>query len=234
MTATLLPDGRVLVVGGDASSTATTAELYDPATNSWSLTAGFTPRIIGFSAVLLQDGQVLVASGAISAPPFYTPQAELYDPTCGTWTRTGNVLTARSDYSATLLSNGKVLVAGGNGRDNTLSPCELYDPVTGTWTQTGSLQKHRQSHRATLLPDGRVLVAGGGVNALRMGFVHVAEIYDVARGVWHGAGKPLLATSDQAQNLLPDGSVLVAGGVSEGPGSPTSREAQIAVPMTGE
>ena len=170
----------------------------------------------------------------MSAAPFYTAQTELYDPVSGTWARTGDLATARAFYSATLLTNGKVLVAGGDAYDSTLRSCELYDPATGEWSETGALHKHRQSHRATLLPDGRVVVAGGLVNSFRIGFVHLAEVYDVARGVWQGGGKPLVETAGQAQNLLPDGTVLMSGGESDLTGDRISREAQIGTPMAGE
>ncbi len=126
-----------------------------------------------------------------------------------------------------------MLVAGGEGQSSTLRSCELYDPATGEWTETGALHKYREDHRATLLPDGRVLVAGGLVDLLRTGFSHVAEIYNVARGVWEWGDRPLFVTREHAQNLLPDGSVLVSGGASDHR-TYITREAQLGRPAAAE
>jgi len=81
-TATLLPDGRVLVAGGSPDSvlagggpllTLASAELYDPIRRSWTAAASMDESRFGFAAVLLEDGTVLVAGG-------WPASAELYDP----------------------------------------------------------------------------------------------------------------------------------------------------------
>ncbi len=239
LTLTLLPDGRVLAVGGetpicctDAPLTETTADIYDPATNSWSAAGSFTPNVTSFETVLLQNGKVLVVSGATPISPFFTTQAELYDPASGTWTRTGDLLTGRSFFSATLLPGGKVLAAGGEGATGTLRSCELYDAATGKWTETASLHRYREHHHATLLADGRVLVACGVVGTVLPTYTQVAEVYDATRGAWQSGGKPLFDSKDFRQNLLPDGSVLVYGGLSDcGPFCVTGH-AQLGVPGT--
>jgi N-acetylneuraminic acid mutarotase len=164
-TATLLSNGKVLVVGGRGSDSSITAdpELYDPGTGQWSVAGRLNkPRGGGHTATLLPDGRVLVVAGDTSnAPPDFGRggTAELYDPSSGTWTLTGSVNIARSGHSATLLQSGKILVAGGYFSD-TLAGAELYDPASGTWSATGSLNVARYWHSATLLQDGRVLVAG--------------------------------------------------------------------------
>ncbi len=108
-TATLLGNGKVLVVGG------TSAELYDPIAGTWSITGA--PNISGDTATLLHNGKVLLVDGN---------GAELYDPVTGTWSSTGSLLTGgRYRYTATLLPNGKVLVAAGY----TVNSAELYDPA---------------------------------------------------------------------------------------------------------
>ncbi len=122
-TATLLPNGMVLVAGGlDSNLNALdSAELYDPASGTWTLTGSLNTARVAHTATLLPNGMVLVAGGfdtSLNA----LDSAELYDPASGTWTVTGSLNTARYYHTATLLSNGMVLVAG--GLDNRLFFCE--------------------------------------------------------------------------------------------------------------
>jgi hypothetical protein len=161
-TATLLPTGQVLVVGG---SNLTSAELYEPATGQWGATGSMATSRESHTATLLPNGEVLVAGGIhwINFTPIRTATAELYDPSTGQWTTTGSMTTARSLHGATLLPSGLVLVAGGQNSGD-LASAELYDPSTGSWTATGSMNSRRSGAQATLLQDGRVLMAGGSGN----------------------------------------------------------------------
>jgi N-acetylneuraminic acid mutarotase len=210
-TATLLPNGKVLVAGGsddfNVGPTTSAAELYDPATGTWSPTGNLITARQNHSATLLKNGKVLVAGAGSTA--------ELYDPSSGTWSATGSLPVALSyGQTVTLLSDGKVLVTGGvdsTGTPETLSSAELYDPVPGTWSTTGSLSIARTSHTATLLPDGRVLVAGGDTPGL--GADASAEIYDPAAGTWSPTGSLVTGRASHSSTILPDGVVLVAGGV---------------------
>jgi WD40 repeat protein len=132
-TATLLPDGRVLVAGGD-NANGTSAELYDPGSGLWTATGDMiTPRW-GYTATLLPDGKVLVTGGANGSGSLAS--AELYDPGSGSWTATGSMTTPRAGHTATLLPDGRVLVAGGNSGTGTSA--ELYDPGTGPGRPPGA------------------------------------------------------------------------------------------------
>jgi len=205
-TATLLPNGKVLVAGGRTSlftldGPLASAELYDPATGSWSATGSLATARSGHTATLLPNGKVLVVGS-------YITSAELYDPATGRWRATGSLATARDGHTATLLANGNVLVAGGgdgSGFDY-ITSAELYDPATGRWSATGSLSTARAGHTATLLPNGKVLVVGG-----RESFT-AAELYDPATGSWSTTGFPATARASETATLLPNGNVLIAGG----------------------
>jgi hypothetical protein len=212
-TATLLFDGRVLVVGASRGFP-NSAELYDPAMGNWSFTGSTVTPLFGYhTATLLPNGKVLVAAGydingSVSA------NAQLYDPATGTWTATGSLTTARQDHKAALLTNGMVLVAGGSNFDNgILASAELYNPATGTWTPTGRLNVARWHHTATLLSDGTVLVAGG---LSRRNSLASAEIYDWAIGTWTATASLNNARGLHTATLLSDGMVLAAGGNNNG------------------
>jgi N-acetylneuraminic acid mutarotase len=222
-TATLLPDGTVLVAGGtddqpDGSDPIASAELLDPASETWVATGSMLESRAGQTATLLSNGLVLVVGGS-SGDGHGTAllSAELYDPFARTWMATGAMSQARAWHAATLLTDGRVLVVGGMestdvgvGGYDRLASAELYDPDTGTWTATADMTKARDGHTATLLPDGWVLVAGGSS----------AELLDPDAETW-------IATDDMTEpyyghtaTLLLDGTVLVAGGdAPSGPGA---------------
>jgi Bacterial Ig-like domain (group 2)/Galactose oxidase, central domain/Kelch motif len=210
-TATMLPNGKVLVAGGsdNAGNNFASAEVYDPVAGTWTPTGSLTTARIGHTATLLPNGKVLVAGGGgfAAAMPLLA-SAEIYDPVAGTWALTGSLATARGGHTATLLPNGTVLVAGGDFEAATSA--EIYDPVAGTWTPTGSLTTAAPGgHTATLLPNGTVLVAGGGAATPSLAS---AEIYDPAAGTWSPTGDLTTVRSYHTATLLPNGLVLVAGG----------------------
>src|SRR5439155_1009926 len=127
-TATLLPDGTVLVAWGGGSRLLGTSELYDPATGTWSVVANDRGRS-SHTATLLRDGQVLSAGGKI--PEIWgVATARLYDPATRLWTLTGSLNQGRFEHTATLLPNGQVLVVGGVNSSAVLASAEIYDPGT--------------------------------------------------------------------------------------------------------
>lgn len=207
-TATLLPNGQVLVVGGEsnANSSLLSAELFNPATNNWRNAAPMSlPRRL-HQAVLLPNGKVLVAGGANENNDLNG--AELYDSTTDRWATTGSMAVARRFHSLTLLADGKVLVAGGETNGTATLSAELFDPATGMWKATGALKTARRRHTATRLPNGNVLVAGGDNN----GLLDSAEIYDPATGQWTLTSALGFARQNQTATLLADGRILIAGG----------------------
>jgi N-acetylneuraminic acid mutarotase len=227
-TATLLNDGKLLVVGGTLadSSALNQAELYDTTTGKWVTTAPLSQPRMGHSATLLSGGKVLVVGGWNGSA--YVASTELYDPSKGTWTVTGSLSQERQYHTATELPDGRVLVTGGWNDSFTLTSAELYDPATGKWTVTGSLSQPRDSHTATLLPNGKVLVTGGwGTTS----YLASAELYDPATGKWTVAAHLDLARGYHTATRLKDGKVLVTGGYNES-SLPTS--AALYNPATGQ
>jgi N-acetylneuraminic acid mutarotase len=231
-TATLLSNGKVLVVGGlsggSSSTSLASAELYDPASGTWTVTGSLAAARYYHAATLLPNGKVLVTGGD------NVLSAEVYDPASGTWTGTQPLPGVRAVHTATLLPNGNVLITGGSyspGFGGALASSELYVPASGTWTAAGNLGAARYRHTATLLTNGRVLAPGGLDNSSTLAS---AEVYDPAGGSWRATGGLGAARQLHTATLLPNGEVLVAGGYGgSGAGGPlTSTELYLTVPPT--
>jgi len=203
-TATLLQDGRVLVVGGYPGGASAGSEIYDPTTGTWSTTSSMHTARQAHTATLLPNGRILVTGGGVGED---LADSEIYDPASDTWSTTGSLQTARMHHTATLLPDGRVLVSGGENSDILLADCEIYNPQTGTWTSTGSMNAARWNHVATLLADGRVLVV-----SLEDSMLCGSETYDPASGVWSNTGYMNTARLWHTATLLADGRVLVTGG----------------------
>ena len=185
---TLLSNGTVLVAGGTGiqSQLLASAEVYDPASGSWSLTGSLHTARAFNTTTLLTDGRVVVAGGDAQDSSLPLASAEVYDPAAGTWSITGSLNTGRTNHTATLLPDGEVLVAGGFNAFSTgfLASAELYDPASGTWSLTGSLKAARTSHTATLLANGMVLAAAGrGIVGGTTTQLNSAELYDTGTTV---------------------------------------------------
>jgi N-acetylneuraminic acid mutarotase len=222
-TATLLPSGKVLVTGGCTSNTACAdtpvSELYDPTTNSWSVTGSLNTSRHYHTAVLLQTGKVLAVGGYNGSAT--TTSCEIYDPSTGAWTTAASTNTARYRNTTTLLSDGKVLAAGGASGRFPITSAEIYDPSANKWTTTGNMTIRRYSHTATLLPDGTVVVAGGvgqstSCGKACVGYIPTAkvDIYNEATGTFTATGSLSRSRAYQATTLLATGVALTAGGMS--------------------
>ena len=213
-TATRLPSGEVLVVGGCAvdscelDARGATSELFDPRTNRFRTGPRLSAPRDGHAAAPLPGGDVLVVGGWA---PELTRTAERFDGS--RFVSTGALATARGAPTATPLRDGRVLVAGGSGAgNNALASAELYDPRTGRFSPTGSMRSPRSAHVAVRLLDGRVLVIGG---SSRGGVLATTELYDPRRGRFTAGPRLRVARHKHAAVVLRSGRVLVLGGSDE-------------------
>jgi hypothetical protein len=197
---TLLQNGKVLIAGGTdddfLGNVLASAESYDPATGTWSVTGNLNASRSDHTTTLLPNGEVLIAAGytknwvsvpgrsGVYASPTSLNEAELYDPTTGAWSITGDLNTRSTAHTATLLRNGKVLVAGGYGITT-----DGNTPNDGTY------------------PCGQTLTCSPKV-------LTTAELYDPNTGTWSATANLNTARSRHTATLLPGGKVLVAGGSS--------------------
>jgi hypothetical protein len=194
-TATLLSNGLVLVAGG-ALSTAfnggatATAELYNPATGTWSSTGSMTMIRSGHTAVLLPGGNVLVAGGGSSS------SAELY--VMGAWQATPSSPFNETGNQAALLQNGQVLIAAGQS-------AEVYS--SGQWFLTASLKESHGTTTATPLLNGDAFICGRSIT-----FAAFCEFYNPTANTWTLAHNPGSDPVFTPLLLLGTGLVLMAGG----------------------
>ena len=237
-TATLLGSGKVLVAGGMARNGVwlDSAELYDPATGTFTATAKMHNPRAGATATVLPDGRVLVAGGN-GGQGKSLASAEIYDPGTGSFSITGSMASPRGHAVAVLLRTGRVLIAGGSatGDDDQLTTAEIYDPATGRFTPTGSMHRPRSCFTAVMLNDGRVLVAGGlsGGQYPNHRAEPTAEIYDPETQRFTETGNMQFPRWKHGAALLPDGQVLVAGGSYEMGRQITYSSTEIFNPSTG-
>jgi len=230
-TATLLPDGKVLIAGGMRKNQDfyRSAEIYDPATGKFHLTGEMNVARVGHIAVLLRSGKVLIAGGWVGQGG--TDSAELYDPATGKFAVIARMTSRRGRPSATMLPDGDVLIAGGEEIDNeSLNSAEIFHVETLSFQPTGAMHHARVSHTATLLKDGRVLIAGGYAGNVSSN----AELYDPKTGTFMETGGLRIARCKHTAGLLPDGRVLIAGGSSSRGWDKNLNTAELYDPHTGK
>jgi len=204
MTATLLPDGKVLVIGGWDDNPVDVVELFDPATNSWTtrpdrLAVGRTQH----TAQLLPGGNfILVAGGLDMGPGLLSTTAEIYPVSGGAPEVIPSPIKANFGLSAQL-ADGSILVLDDQNQNSA-----RFNPVTKSWSL---IDMGSRAFRETLtaLADGRVLRTGGATTA-------TAVVYNPDADQWTAAAVPPITVYSSAAARLPDGSVLMTGGVSGG------------------
>lgn len=224
--AATLGDGRVLVVGGSPQwtdqfpmlqSALADAELFDPATNTWSVVPPLPGGGVARATVsVLPDGRVLVAGG--TGENFTSSQAAVFDPSSSSWRTLRSMVEPRSDAAAEITSGGQLVLLGGQmfttyGFMNPALAPEVLDLREGSWT-LGSPPTSQQANNfllffsaATPLSDGRILVIGRIHEQLL-----TAYVYDPTSDFWQVAARPPSLDVDPSLVTLRDGRVLAVSG----------------------
>lgn len=208
--ATLLNDGQVLITGGCAGQGCTkihsSAELYDPTTQSFKPLSPMSTARASHTAIALNNGRVLVAGGWTGTQA--TNSAEIYDPATDQWEIVDTMSDDRASHVSVLLQNSTVFImGGGGGRLGNLSSVEIFDPSSGSFLKVGGSKTNH--YLATLLANGRVLMTGG---QNKNGKIHnTAEIYDPTTKAFKKTGVMDTPRVKHAAVLMDDGHVLVMG-----------------------
>jgi hypothetical protein len=206
-TATLLPNDRVLIVGGygEGGSALADAELFDPATGTYRATGSLITARAGHTVIPLASGTVLVIGGyGENAYPNVAP-AELYDPDTGAFKAAGAYVgRGGCDFCApaVLLHDGTVLFSG-------QFPAQLYDPVSDSFSPSGAMSTELSA--AATLMNGQVLFAGGEM----MGRSATTELYNPATHTFARTAEMTSRRVWHTLSSLPDGTVLAAGGETD-------------------
>ncbi|NCC34817.1 MAG: hypothetical protein EOM24_22795, partial [Chloroflexia bacterium] len=229
-TMAMLPDERVLIVGGipgngNDTEAALSADnrviIFDPASGTSTATTDIGYPVVGAAAVLLENGQVLFTGGSDENEAGQTVAYSTtmrYDPQSEQWDEVAPMAINRVSHRMTLLSDGRVLVTGGlewdpgAGDYNNLASAAIYDPASDRWQDVPEMQHARQLHSVVRLTDGRVLVVGGSTDEGVVTNVS-AEIYDPVSNTWTDTGLPPGDHSGITSAIgLPDGKIIVMGG----------------------
>jgi hypothetical protein len=209
----VLSSGKVLVVSGKDGTTTSkevsTAELFDPATSSWSSGGTLSSAAWYHGVALLPGGKAYSFGGVNGSSSYVHSNGQLYDEAQNGWSNAGGLANPRYSHTTTALPGGVLLVAGGAGPKGSIPFTELFDPASGGWSQSGSMIGARSLHTASLLGNGKVLVAGGWGAT---GDVSSAELYTPATKSWEAAPAMAVNRSEHTATVLADGRVLVTGG----------------------
>ena len=222
-SATLLRDGRVLVIGGmdNAFTPLRTAELFDPERNRWEAAGEMREARTEHTATLLKDGRVMV-TGGMNENLEIVGTTEIFDPDTGKWSDHESMRTVRRGHFTLPLKDGRVVVVGGVGQTlgglgilanisavGALLSTEIYDPQTDTWSRASDMLEGHSGGLAVVLKDGRVLVAGGYNQAEALAS---SEVFDPQIGEWIRTASMARKTFANTAIVLSDGTVLFTGG----------------------
>jgi hypothetical protein len=217
-TATLLPNGNVLIAGGvNQNGVIGTAEILNPVTMRIEKQIPLQEARYGHTAINLRDGRVLIAGG-VGIANLATASAEIFDPVAQTFRRIAPMGEARFRHAAARLPDGSVLVIGGRSGSILRNTCERFDPLTERFLPDASLPEYRFDFTATALADGRIVVVGGTTISFERSIAEEAApvlIYNPSSHDFARGGD--LPLAQHAAALFGDGRVFVYGGTHANP-----------------
>jgi hypothetical protein len=216
---TELANGKILITGGVGGDQNTSnnilksAEIYDPATGTFTSIGDMTTARRSHQAILLRTGKVLIAGGyTVGTPNVLLDSAELYDPDNGTFTATSNAMTALRAPFLTMLPDGKVFVSNGSSTPN--QAVDIYDPATNSFTSPGNELVARNNNRVTRLPGGKIMLVGGQTSSANPPSVtDTSELYSHLIRTFAYTDNLITGRRNFVLANLADGRILVAGGV---------------------
>src|SRR5688572_6910833 len=209
-TATLLEDGRVLIIGGDnLNGMVRQAEIFDPMAPTSSLAGPSNAARTDHTATRLTDGRVLVIGGRDQSGPLTS--TEIFDPVTAAFTAGPSMTAPHSGHTATALANGNILVAGGDASGS----AEIYNLATQTFSPiAANMTAARKFHSAILTSSGQVLIVGG-LNAENT-VLNTAEVFNPASHSFYLPPTDMQTPRALATlKLLADGKVQIIGGDAE-------------------
>jgi hypothetical protein len=208
--ATLLSSGKVLVAGGNADWTTihSSAEVYDPATTTWTLAKSMAGVRASYAIATLPDGKAIVAAGCTNPNwregcDYPSSTSEIYDPATDTWTA-GKPLPKRHGHPAYGTSGGKFMLASGTGEG--FGGGSIYDATTDTWSASVNGMPGRVNPAFALTGSGRLLLAGGESGTRSV------SLLDPITNTFTSAAPMAVLRKWAGAVTLADGRVLVAGG----------------------
>ncbi|HEY8074065.1 MAG TPA: hypothetical protein VIF62_08150 [Labilithrix sp.] len=215
----VLADGRVLVAGGLTSTgMSSVAEIFDPATKTFTPTGPLPAPVLSEDAVVLADGSALYVGGyddaitnsaTLPAWQYFgngTTNVARFDPGAGTFTATGPLSQAMHFACVVALPSGHAVVLGGHQYEGALElDVDDYDPVTKAFAVVGALPAGTDCNFAVLLPSGKILATGSD------GSGTIAYLFDpTTKAIAKTNGFPTTWTPKLI--LLANGDALGAGG----------------------
>ena len=215
---TKLQNGKIMVISGMSPNGYTSScEIYDPNTGEWSFTDSLTYARTHFASIVLENGNVLTTAGTDRQG---RKTCEIYDPNLETWQLTSSLNEGRHSHTLTLLPDGRVLAAG----DENSQICEIFDPNTETWEITDSLIVGRREEGETVTLKNGLILFISGLGDPNNPVLESCELFDPETETWSLAGSLQTGRTCFGFTLLPNGNVLVNGGMTDGGASLKSCE----------
>lgn len=214
--ATAALGGSIYVMGGGdvtagitPAPPTTTVEIYDPATNSWSVATPMLRAVTNHSAVAL-GGKIYVIGGEEEFLPMSDAVQE-YDPATEQWTLRASMPTARRSAAAAVL-DGRIVVIGGSSGGMDIATVEAYDPASDSWAGLPPLAEARRDLGAEVM-GGELLALGGytGTFVPDAGYRRAVEVYDTVTGGWSAAEDMPIPRANFASAVVA-AELIVAGG----------------------